>query len=184
MSSKLHSTTQTIDVSKWHPALRRKVLAPDTLAESIASLREQNKRLITLNGSFDLPHAGHLEMLSQAFDLKGDNGVVLVALNTDASIRRYKSTDRPIINLEGRVKMMASFLFVDYVTWFDQDDPRELLEICRPDIHVNGSEYGSNCIEANTVREGGGNLFIVEKLEGLSTSSIIQKIMSLGKKIG
>jgi rfaE bifunctional protein nucleotidyltransferase chain/domain len=180
----LHSTTPIINVSKWHPALKRKVLAPDTLAESIDSIREQNKKLITLNGSFDLLHAGHLEMVTQAFDLKGDDGVVLVALNTDASIRRYKSMDRPIIDLEGRLKMMASFLFVDYVTWFDQDDPIELLKICRPDIHVNGSEYGSNCIEADTVRAGGGKLFIVEKLEGLSTSSIIKKISHLGEKVG
>lgn len=178
------SNTPTINVSKWHPALSRKVIAPQALAAFIAKLREEKKRLVTLNGSFDLPHAGHLEMLSNAFDLKGQDGVVLVALNTDASIKRYKSLHRPIVDLEGRLKMMAAYFFVDFVTWFEEDDPRKLLKICRPDIHVNGSEYGMDCIEAQTVKEGGGNLFIVEKLEGLSTTSIIQKILSLGSKIG
>jgi rfaE bifunctional protein nucleotidyltransferase chain/domain len=180
MSSKLPSITQTINVSNWHPVLRRKVIAPEKIAETVAFWREQKKKLVTLNGSFDLPHAGHLEMLSNAYDLKGEEGIVLVALNTDASIQRYKSQSRPIITLEGRLKMMASYLFVDYVTWFDQDNPIELLKIVRPDVHVNGSEYGQDCIEASTVKEGGGSLFIVQKLEGLSTSSIVEKILSLG----
>ncbi|MFZ4772451.1 MAG: adenylyltransferase/cytidyltransferase family protein [Chlamydiia bacterium] len=142
----------------------------------MAELKRAGKSIVTLNGSFDLAHAGHLEILSQAHDQKGDSGVLIVALNTDASIRRYKSPDRPLISLEHRLQMMAAYLFVDYVTWFEEDDPIALLKMIAPAIHVNGSEYGIDCIEADVVKQGGGKIFIVEKIEGLSSSALIQKI--------
>ncbi len=131
------------------------------------------QRLVTLNGSFDLLHAGHLHIIYEA-SLQGD--ILLVALNTDASIKRYKGEKRPIIELAYRLQMMAALEFVDYVTSFEEDDPRALLEILRPHVHVNGSDWGENCIEAETVKRVGGSLHIVPLVEGLSTSKIISKI--------
>jgi len=180
----LHSITPTINGSKWHPHLSRKIIAPEILPLKMAEFREKKAIIITLNGSFDLLHAGHLKILSHAYDLKGENGIFIVALNTDDSVHRYKSVLRPIVPLEERLQMMAASFFVDYVTWFEEDNPIELLKIIRPHIHVNGSEYGENCIEAETVREGGGVVSIVEKAQGLSTSMIIEKILSLGKVDG
>ncbi|WP_068466857.1 adenylyltransferase/cytidyltransferase family protein [Candidatus Protochlamydia phocaeensis] len=157
----------------WSIACKEKVIVPEQLADFIHGLRRQGKRLVTLNGSFDLLHAGHLQIIFEASQL-GD--VLIVALNTDQSIKQYKSPKRPLIPLEYRMQMMAALGFVDYVTWFDETDPCRLLSIIKPDIHVNGSEYGENCIEADTVKAGGGRIHIVPLIPGLSTSSIIRKI--------
>ena len=83
-----------------------------------------------------------------------------MALNTDRSIQQYKSPLRPIIPLEYRLQMIAALACVTYVTWFDETDPRCLLETIKPDVHVNGAEYGSACIEADTVLSNGGKLHI------------------------
>ena len=99
-----------------------------------------------------------------------------MALNSDSSIKKYKSPNRPIIPLEERLKMMAALQFVDYVTWFDETDPIALLEKIKPDVHVNGAEYGAKCIEADTVKKHGGRVEIVQLVPGLSTSEIIKKI--------
>lgn len=118
-------------------------------------------------------HAGHLEIIYQA-SLVAD--ILIVALNSDSSIKKYKSPNRPIIPLEERLKMMAALQFVDYVTWFDETDPIALLEKIKPDVHVNGAEYGAKCIEADTVKKHGGRVEIVQLVPGLSTSEIIKKI--------
>ena len=154
-------------------AAKEKRVPRHALEQWVATIRQEGKTIATLNGSFDLLHAGHLEMIYQA-SLQAD--VLIVALNTDASIQRYKSKDRPIIPLEYRQQMMTALAMVDYVTEFDETDPRVILEIIRPDVHVNGSEYGADCIEAEVVKKHGGRLHIVSLVPGLSTSKIIEKI--------
>lgn len=151
-----------------------KILEPDLLEQKIHELREAGKTIATLNGSFDLMHAGHLETIYQAF-CQAD--VLIIALNTDHSIQQYKSPLRPIIPLESRLKMMAALEMVSYVTWFDETDPREILSLIKPDVHINGSEYGENCIEAEVVKAHGGRIHIVPLVQGLSTSQIIKKIV-------
>ena len=153
-----------------------KYIVPSAIEQKVADLKSQGFSIATLNGSFDLLHAGHLEILNQASQ-QGD--VLIVALNSDRSIQTYKSPLRPIIPLEYRLEMMAALEMVDYVTWFDETDPRELLAKIRPHVHVNGAEYGENCIEAETVRQHGGKIHIVQLVPGLSTSTIIKKIKSL-----
>jgi rfaE bifunctional protein nucleotidyltransferase chain/domain len=160
--------------STFSEAIAAKVIDPGQLEEKIIELRRLNKTIATLNGSFDLMHAGHLEMIYQA-SCQAD--VLIVALNSDRSVQEYKSPLRPIIPLEFRLSMMAALAMVDYVTWFDETDPRQILSRIRPDVHVNGAEYGENCIEAETVRSGGGRLHIVSLVAGLSTSQIVKKIV-------
>lgn len=150
-----------------------KTIKPDQLQEQVAFLRSSGLKIATLNGSFDILHAGHLEMLYQA-SRQADR--LIVALNSDSSIKAYKSKDRPYISLEQRLAMMACISFVDFVTWFEETDPVRILSIIKPDVHVNGSEYGENCIEAPTVLSNGGKIHIVELVPGLSTSKLIQKI--------
>ena len=162
--------------SSFVSSIEEKWIFPDQLQEKIKELRVQSKTIATLNGSFDLLHAGHLEMIYQA-SLQAD--VLIVGLNTDESIKQYKSPLRPIIPLEYRKQMMAALQFVDYVTWFEEVDPREMLKKISPDVHVNGSEYGENCIEAEVVRNGGGRIHIVPLVQGLSTTQIIRKIVDL-----
>lgn len=156
--------------------IAQKLIAPTELEAKVAELRREGKTIATLNGSFDLMHAGHLQILMEGAE---QADLLLVLLNSDRSIKSYKSVDRPIIPLKYRIQMMAAMECVNFVTWFDEDDPRVILSKIKPDIHVNGAEYGQHCIEADTVREGGGRLHIVQLVPGLSTSQIIEKIGTL-----
>ena len=157
----------------WSEAYKEKVIPPAQLADKIQLLRQQNKKIATLNGSFDLLHAGHLHMIYEASKVAD---ILIMALNTDRSIQQYKSPHRPIVPLEYRIQMITALGFVDYVTWFDETDPRQLLSIIQPDVHVNGAEWGENCIEAEVVKSHGGRIHIVQLVPGLSTSALLQKI--------
>ncbi len=143
------------------------------LAALSASLKSQGKQVVTLNGSFDLMHAGHLHILEEA---RKQGDVLIVGLNSDASIRQYKGPDRPIIPQEYRARMLLALRVVDYVHVFDETEPMPFLEEVKPHVHVNGSEYGADCIEAPTVKKHGGAIHIVEKVPGLSTSAILARI--------
>ena len=167
------------DMESWSIAYKRKLIPPEQLCEKVAAIRNADKTIATLNGSFDLMHAGHLHIIYEASQVAD---ILIVALNTDASIQCYKSPDRPIIPLEYRVQMMAALDFVDYVTWFNETDPRRILAEIKPDVHVNGAEYGENCIEAPTVIEHGGKIHIVPLVPGLSTSHIFNRISLLTAK--
>ncbi len=162
-----------MDLTPW---LEEKLVRPELLELHVQKIRGQGRTIATLNGSFDLLHAGHLYMIHQA-KLQAD--VLIVALNSDASIRGYKSKDRPIITLAYRLEMMGALSFVDFVTWFEELNPCALLEKIRPDVHVNGEEYGAHCVEAETVFSCGGRLHLVKRIPSLSTSSIIEKISLL-----
>lgn len=153
----------------------QKWIDPSHLEAKIGELKKEGKTLATLNGSFDLLHAGHLHMI---FEASKQADILIVALNSDNSIKKYKSPLRPIVPLEYRLKMMAALNFVDYVTSFEETDPRVLLNKIRPHVHVNGAEYGENCIEAEVVRENGGRVHIVQLIPGLSTSALIKKIVT------
>lgn len=160
----------------WTDACRSKYVLPGVLKNKVADIRSEGKKIATLNGSFDLLHAGHLQIIYEASTVAD---ILMVALNTDKSIKAYKSPDRPLISLEYRLQMMAALEFVDFVTWFDETDPCRILSEIQPDVHVNGAEYGENCIEAATVKQYGGRIHIVQLVPGLSTSQIIKKIAAL-----
>jgi rfaE bifunctional protein nucleotidyltransferase chain/domain len=157
----------------WKEYSRQKWIDPENLELQVKKIRAAGSSIATINGSFDLLHAGHLHIL---FEAAKQADILIVALNTDSSIRRYKSLARPIIPLEYRLEAISALEFVDYVTWFDETDPRAILSRIRPDIHVNGAEYGKNCIEAEVVRLGGGHIHIVDLIDGLSTTQITKKI--------
>ena len=155
------------------PYLTKKLIEPQHLEEKCGALRARHLTIATLNGSFDLLHAGHLYIIYQA-SLQADR--LMVALNTDRSIQEYKSKERPIVPLQYRLEMIAALEFVDYVTWFDEADPRAILQKIQPDVHVNGAEYGENCVEGEVVKECGGRLHLVDRIPTLATSSLIEKI--------
>lgn len=118
-------------------------------------------------------HAGHLHIIHEA-SKRAD--ILIVALNTDSSIKRYKNKNRPIIPLKYRLQMMAAIEFIDYVTYFNETNPIKILSIIKPDVHVNGKEYGENCMEADIVKKNGGKIHIIDLIKNLSTSEIIKKI--------
>jgi len=159
----------------WQKESQKKRLCSEELEKVSNDQKKKGKTIVTINGSFDLLHAGHLAIL---FEASQQADVFIVALNSDASIKKYKSEERPIVPLESRIQMMTALEFVDYVTWFDETDPRDILAKIRPNVHVNGAEYGEHCIEAETVKAYGGRIHIVELVDGLSTTKLIEKIIA------
>lgn len=153
-----------------------RLVARAHLAALSAGLKAKGKRIVTLNGSFDLMHAGHLYILEEA---RKQGDVLIVGLNSDTSIRQYKGPARPVIPEDYRARMLLALRMVDYVHLFDETEPMPFLEEVRPHVHVNGSEYGPDCIEAPLVRKHGGRIHVVEKIPGLSTSEIVAKIRAL-----
>jgi rfaE bifunctional protein nucleotidyltransferase chain/domain len=157
----------------WEKEYKKKLIEPKKLEEKLNDLKKDKKTIVTINGSFDLLHAGHLEILFKAATL-GD--ILIVALNSDESIKKYKSKKRPIIPLEYRLQMISALYFVDYVTYFDDINPIKILDIIKPNIHVNGSEYGKDCIEKKIVEKNMGTIHIVDLKPSFSTTNIIEKI--------
>jgi glycerol-3-phosphate cytidylyltransferase len=145
----------------------------DTL-ERIAEARE-GRVLVFTNGVFDVLHAGHVRLLTQARAL-GD--VLVVGLNTDASARRLgKGPDRPVNGLEDRVAVVAALKPVDFVVEFDEDTPVELIGAMRPDIHVKGGDYRAEDLPESAVVESyGGRIVVLPLLEGLSTTATLRKM--------
>lgn len=137
------------------------------------SFRGKNTIVFT-NGCFDLLHRGHVYYLSRARQM-GD--LLVVGLNTDASVRRIKGPGRPLSGEQSRAEVLASLVFVDYVILFEQDTPLELILAIRPHILVKGRDYRSEEIVGyNEVLSWGGRVETIPLLEGYSTSSIIRKM--------
>ena len=148
----------------------RRLVPRSGLAPLATTLRAKGKRLVTINGSFDILHNGHLHILNEAHR-QGD--VLIVGLNSDKSVAANKGPERPIVPERRRAEMLLALRMVDYVHIFDEPDPIAFLNELNPDVHVNGSEYGEDCIESETVKRGGGRIHIVDRLPGLSTSNLV-----------
>ena len=137
-------------------------------------LRAGGARIVFTNGCFDLLHRGHIDFLNRAKAL-GD--VLVVALNSDASMRRLKGSDRPINRLEDRAQVLAALSCVDHLAAFDGDTAAEVLELVRPDVYVKGGDYTAEMLpEAPVVARLGAQVRILPYLEDRSTSAIIERI--------
>jgi D-beta-D-heptose 7-phosphate kinase/D-beta-D-heptose 1-phosphate adenosyltransferase len=140
------------------------------------SYRRHGKTLVFTNGCFDLLHVGHVTYLQEASEL-GD--VLVVAINSDDSVRRLKGSHRPVIRQSDRAKMLAALDCVDRVLIFDEDTPRELLRRLRPEFLVKGGTYApGEVIGQELVREYGGNVVVLSLVAGVSTSTIIREVVS------
>lgn len=159
----------------WKTEFNDYLIAPERIKSWAQEMRREGHTIVTTNGSFDLLHAGHVHTL---FEGKKLGGLFIVLLNSDASVRSYKGESRPIIELKYRLQLVAALRCVDFVSYFDEPDPRRILAEIAPDIHVNSAEYGEDCIERETIETGGGRVQLVEKIDSLSTSAIIKKIES------
>lgn len=159
---------------------KQKIVTAARLRQLAQRLHRQHKILVTTNGSFDLLHAGHLYLLEYAKSL-GD--VLVVGVNSDRSVKKYKSADRPIINEKNRVALLAGLAVVDYVHVFAEVNPIAFLNIVRPHIHVNSAQYGKNPIEAPTLKRWRTKLMLVPVRKALlSTTAILEKILSPSRR--
>lgn len=153
-----------------------KVLARAALLQRVAWWRAQGRRIVLTNGCFDLLHVGHLHLLREASRL-GD--VLIVAVNSDDSVRRLKGPDRPLISETERTALLAALDCVDAVVVFDEDTPRELLEEVRPDVLAKGADYTvDQVVGRRMVEASGGIVTLIPLIPDRSTSSLLDKIRS------
>jgi D-beta-D-heptose 7-phosphate kinase/D-beta-D-heptose 1-phosphate adenosyltransferase len=148
-----------------------KVLDREALAAQVHEWRAAGKRIVVTNGCFDLLHAGHLSLLHQAAQY-GD--VLVLAVNSDASVQRLKGPGRPLIPEQERAAMLASLACVDAVTLFDEDTPLSLLQAIRPDVLVKGQDYKvEQVVGRDLVESNGGSVVLVPLVPDKSTTALI-----------
>ena len=142
--------------------------------------RSEGKRIVFTNGCFDLLHPGHVSLLHQARRL-GDR--LIVGLNTDASTRRLKGEQRPILQGQDRAAILSALEDVDMVVFFDEDTPLNLIGQLKPDILVKGADYRvADVVGKSIVESYGGQVRLVDILQGHSTTAIARKLSGKKKK--
>lgn len=150
------------------------VVTLDQLQQVVRAEREAGKIIVTTNGCFDILHVGHVRYLKQARQL-GD--VLIVGVNTDASVKRLKGHGRPLNNQDDRAEILASLESVDFVTLFSEDTPVEFLTAIKPNFHTKGGDYDPrNLAETPVVESFGGKMKIIDLVPNKSTTSLVSKI--------
>ncbi len=151
-------------------------MARKSLAAHLAATRSPGKPVVFTNGCFDLLHVGHVRYLTAARAL---GGLLVVGLNSDASVRRIKGPRRPIIGQEQRAEVLSGLACVDFVTIFDEPDPLALIEAIQPDVLVKGADWAlADIIGADAVLARGGRVERITIVPGASTSGIIDTIVA------
>ena len=160
------------DIDKDLPALG--VVTEQEALAAVARLKAEGLRVVMTNGCFDLLHPGHVTYLSEAVSLAD---VLIVAVNDDASVARLKGADRPINSIESRMSVLAGLRSVSYVVPFSEDTPARLIEAISPDVLVKGGDYAISEIAGHEhVLKSGGEVIILEFVEGFSTTATIKRI--------
>jgi len=140
----------------------------------VAKAKQDGKRVVFANGCFDLLHRGHLHLLREAKKL-GD--LLVVALNSDSSVRGIKGAERPILPESERAELIAALEMVDYVTLFDEPDPYNAIQALKPDLLVKGGDWPKDDVVGADIVEGrGGRVAVIPYLKGYSTTEIIERM--------
>ncbi len=164
-------------VSLAHKDSHVKIKSLDVLTPLIAAEKGRGKRIVFTNGCFDLLHAGHVKYLQKARSL-GD--LLVLGLNSDASVRRLKGAKRPLIDQDERAHLLAALDCIDYVIVFEEDTPLELITALKPHILAKGGDYSLDGVVGKDVVEAyGGRVELVTFVDGKSTTNIIEKILEL-----
>lgn len=154
-----------------------KITPRNELKATVDRLKREGKKVVFTNGCFDILHAGHTRYLREARKL-GD--ALILALNSDSSVRSIKGPMRPIVPEAERAEVVGALDSVDYVTVFDELTPLELIEFLRPDVIVKGGDWAEkDIVGAETVRKWGGRVAIMPEIEGASTTNIIDKVLQV-----
>ncbi len=154
--------------------IQQKISDQLILQSVLTDWHSNNKKVVFTNGCFDLIHRGHIDYLAKAADL-GD--VLIIGLNSDASVQRIKGKNRPIIDEYSRALVLASFEFVTSVVIFDEDTPYNIIKLIQPDVLVKGADYKvEEIVGHDIVLSKGGEVITLEYLPGFSTSAIENKI--------
>lgn len=151
-----------------------KIKSLPALKKTLGALRRKNKKIVFTNGCFDLLHLGHIEYLKKA---RGLGDMLVIGLNSDASVRRLKGSSRPLTKQNDRAKVLSSLEFVDFVTIFNEDTPLNLIKALKPDILVKGADWKkSNIVGRQIVESRGGKVKTVKYIKGYSTTRLIENL--------
>ncbi len=155
----------------------QKIKNLNELKKIVAELKAKGKKIVTTNGVFDILHIGHIRYLQEAKKL-GD--ILIVAVNSDSSVKKIKGPKRPLNNEKDRAEALAALECVDYVAIFNEENPIKILGIIKPNIHAKGGDYDiSQIIEKVAVEKNNGKVVLVPKVKGYSTTDFIKKIADL-----
>ena len=153
-----------------------KVVDRKTLKEKVDSLRQVGKVVVFTNGCFDLFHVGYVRLLQKA---RKEGDCLVVAVNSDRSVRQIKGPERPKIPEKERAEVLAAMACVDWVTIFDEADPLVLIKLLKPDVLVKGADWSEEkIVGASEVKEAGGKVLRIPLEPGISTSALIKRIRS------
>ena len=160
--------------------LRSKLKSLKEIQRVCVRLKKSGKRIVFTNGCFDLLHYGHVKYLE---DAKGLGEALIVALNSDASVRRIKGRHRPIVDEKSRAMVIAGLESVDYAVIFGEDTPINAIKLIRPDILVKGADWEkSDIVGADFVLSYGGKVKRVKFIKNQSTTNLIKKIAGISKR--
>jgi rfaE bifunctional protein nucleotidyltransferase chain/domain len=150
------------------------IISRETIGEICNELRVTNKQIVFTNGCFDILHAGHVTYLEKAKRL-GD--ILIIGLNSDKSVKRLKGESRPVNSEHDRAIVLGALKAVDFVVYFEEDTPLELIKIVKPDFLVKGGDYRiEDIVGADVVQDKGGEVVVIPFVEGKSTTNIINKM--------
>jgi D-beta-D-heptose 7-phosphate kinase/D-beta-D-heptose 1-phosphate adenosyltransferase len=160
------------DMLTYQQIIEKRIPLEEALKRFSPSFRN-SRRIVFTNGCFDVLHRGHIYYLSRAREL-GD--VLVVGLNSDASVTRLKGPGRPVNNLEARAEVLGALAFVDYIIVFAEETPLHLITLLAPDVLVKGGDYSrEEIVGSREVTAQGGQVVTIPLLEGYSSSSIIDR---------
>ncbi len=155
-----------------------KVVDRDTALVRIAEARQAGKRIVFTNGCFDLLHVGHVRYLAAA---RAAGDLLVVAINDDASVRRLKGPDRPLVAAGDRAEVVSALAAVDLVTIFPEDTPAEVIAALAPDVLVKGADWAPDrVVGRETVEARGGRVLLIPFVEGFSTTGLAERIRERG----
>lgn len=154
--------------------LEKKIQDLRKLKKLISYFKARRKKIVFTNGCFDLLHYGHVKYLQDA-KKKGD--ILVVGINSDASVKRIKEKKRPIVNERDRLRLVASLESVDYVVLFREDTPLKIIKFIKPDVLVKGADWSkNNIVGRDIILSYGGRVSTIKLVRGYSTSNLIKKI--------
>ena len=155
--------------------MKNLVIDKEKILEIRKELKEQNKKVVFTNGCFDILHPGHVDYLNEA---KNCGDILIVALNSDESVARIKGTNRPILKLEERAYIIGNLKAVDYVTYFEEDTPYEIISESIPDYLVKGEDWDiDKIVGRDIVEQNGGEVKRIKFVSNRSTTDIINTII-------
>ncbi|MBI5043456.1 MAG: D-glycero-beta-D-manno-heptose 1-phosphate adenylyltransferase [Nitrospirae bacterium] len=152
-----------------------KVMTQDELMPILDRLRKEGKKVVFTNGCFDILHVGHVRYLKEA---KGYGDILIVAVNSDSSVKSIKGDKRPIVSQSERAEVVAALEMVDYVTMFDEDTPYNVIKKLQPDVLIKGGDWTIDKIVGRDIVEArGGRVIAIPFIEGASTTGIVERVL-------